>query len=160
MRRALLPPILLAAVACQRFERLATTTGPDCEAITELIQQVAATVNAGDVEGNLALYAEDWVDVPPDGRPLSGMETLRPLYEALFTGNTMKLTLQIEEVVVAGNLAVVRATYDETVRPKSDGEPVDVSGAWLAVLREQPDGSWTLWRTMYSRFPPPPAPAL
>ncbi len=78
MRRALLPPMLLAAVACQRFERLATTTGPDCEAITELIQQVAATVNAGDVEGNLALYAEDWVDMPPDGRPLSGMETLRP----------------------------------------------------------------------------------
>lgn len=89
MRRTILALMLLAAVACQPLEQQVTTSGPDVEAITTLIQQVAVTANAGDVEG----------------------------------------------------------------------EPLDISGAWLAVLRREPDGSWRLRRTMYSRFPREPAPA-
>lgn len=58
----------------------------------------------------------------------------------------------------AGDLAVLRASYEETLTPKDEGEPMDLTGSWLIVLRKQSDGSWQLWRNMWSVVAPPAPP--
>ena len=153
MRRMMLPLMLLASVACQPPEQQVVTTGPDVEAITAWLAEVTAAVAAGDVEGVLALYAADAVFSPPAAPPLT-VEELRSLYGVMFEESTFAFTSEVIEVVVSGDLAVLRASYDETVTPKAEGEPYDQGGTWLVVLRKQSDGSWKLWRDMWSIVPP------
>ncbi len=153
MRRMILPLILLA-VACQPPAQETVTTGPDVEAITAWLAELTAAVNAGDPEGVQALYAADAVFSPPDAPSLTA-EELRSLYGVMFEESTFDFTSDVIEVVVSGDLAVLRASYEETVTPTGEGEPYDQAGTWLVVLRKQPDGAWKLWRDMWSIVPPP-----
>jgi uncharacterized protein (TIGR02246 family) len=161
MRRVILP-LLLFAAACRpaAVEQQATTTGPDVEAVTAWLAQYADAVDAGDMETMLALIADDAVLIPPDAPPTSGMAAIRPEMESYFRDYTMQTNAQPDEVVVAGDLAFVRASYTDIVTPKGEGEPIEGSGVWLILLRKQSDGSWKLWREMYSVFPPAPPPAM
>ena len=161
MRRMILPLTLVAAVAYQpaAVAQQATTTGPDVEAVTAVLAQYTAAVNAGDPEGILAHFSDDAVSMPPDMPSLSVGE-LRSLYEVMFGENTFQYTTQADEVVVAGDLAVIRAFYEETVTPRGEGVPFEQGGTWLIVLRKQSDGSWKLWRDMWTVVPPPPPPAM
>ena len=153
MRRTILP-LMLLVVACQPAEQQATTTGPDVAAIEAWLQQVTDAVNAGDLESLLGLYAEDAVFSPPDAPPLT-VDELRSLYTVMFGENTFAFTAEALEVVVSGDLGVLRAPYEETVTPKGEGEAHDQGGTWLVVLRKQSDGSWKLWRDMWSIVAPP-----
>ena len=159
MRRMILPLMLVAFAACQPAEQQATTTGPDVEAITTWLEQVGAAVNARNVEGILALYARDAVFSPPDAPPVN-IDELRSWYESMFGENTFQFASEPLDVVVSGDLAVLRASYEETVTPTGEGEPVTNEGSWLVVLRKQTDGSWKLWRDMWSVIAPPPPPAM
>ena len=159
MRRTMLPPMLFAFAACQPAEQHATTTGTDVEAITAWLAQVTAAINAQSTEGTLALYANDAVFSPPDA-PSVNIDELRTWYESLFAESTFQFAAEALDVVVSGDLAVLRASYEETVTPKGEGEPVVNDGSWLIVLRKQIDGSWKLWRDMWSVIAPPPPPAM
>ena len=156
MRRMILP-LMLFAVACEpaAVEQQATTTGPDVEAVTALLDQYIAAINAGDMEGALALIADDMMAIPPDGPPTVGMAALRTDLEGFFRDYTMQSHATPDEVLVAGDLAFVRASYSDTVTPKGEGEPTEGSGVWLILLRKQSDGSWRMWRDMWSVIPPP-----
>jgi uncharacterized protein (TIGR02246 family) len=158
MRRlALAALISMLFLACtQAVEQQATTTGPDVEAITAWFEQYNAAVNSGDLEGWMALVADDAVVLPPDELPISGMDELRPLYEAVFGTYAFQFTPRLDEVVVAGDLAVLRAFYEETLTVRGEGETMEFSGLWLMILRKQSDDSWKLWRNMWSVIPPPP----
>jgi len=153
----ILPLMLVAAAACAPAEPKATTSGPDVEAIRTWLEQVTAAVNAGSTEGILALYANDAVFSPPDAPPLD-VDQLRSSYDTLLTQNTFQFTTAPLDVVVSGDLAVLRASYEETVTPKGEGDSVHNTGSWLIVLRKQADGSWKLWRDMWSVMAPPPPP--
>jgi len=157
MRRMIFPLMVVVAVACQPAAREATTTGPEVEAITTWLAQVTAAVNAQSTESTLALYSNDAVFSPPDAPPIN-MDELRSWYRRLFAENTFQFYTEPLDVVVSGDLAVLRASYEETVTPKGAGESVNNKGSWLIVLRKQTDGSWKLWRDMWS-VETPPAPA-
>jgi ketosteroid isomerase-like protein len=157
-----LPLMLLVAVSCQpaTVEQQATTTGPDVEAVKAVLAQYCATVSAGDIETWVTLRTDDVVHFPPDAPPYVGMDELRPVAETILGENTILLTAQADEVVVVGDLAVMRASFEETITPNGEGEPTEMSGHWLLVLRKQPDSSWKVWRDMVSVVPPPPSPAM
>ncbi len=162
MRSMILSFMLPAAFACQpaTVERHATTTGPEVEAVTALLAQYCANVRAGDVEIWATLRADDMVHFPPDAPPIVGLDGFRPVAEGLFRENTIALNARADEVIVAGDLAVMRASFEETITPKDEGEPTEIAGNWLIVLRKQADGSWKVWRDMWSMVPPPQAPAM
>jgi uncharacterized protein (TIGR02246 family) len=158
----ILPLVLLVVVACQppAVQQQATTTGQEVEAVTALLAQYCANVRAGDVERWATLRADDMVHFPPDAPPIVGLDGFRPVAEGLFRENTIALSARAEEVIVGGDLAVMRASFEETITPKDEGEPTEIAGNWLIVLRKQADGSWKVWRDMWSAVPPPPAPAM
>ena len=151
MHRVLLPLILIVGIACQpsAVEFRATTTGPDVEAIMLWFEQYTAAVNSGDLEVWASFIADDAVVMPPDELPISGMDQLRPLYETVFGTYAFDFNARVEEIIVAGDLAVLRAFFEETVTPKREGDASEFSGSWLVVLRQQSDGSWKMWRNMW-----------
>jgi ketosteroid isomerase-like protein len=153
MRRlALATLISLAFLACtQAVDQRAATTGPDVEAVRAWFEQYNAAVNAG-----VSLVADDAVVMPPDELPIAGIEEIRPRYEAVFETYAFQFTARVDEIVVAGDLAVLRAFFEETLTLKAGGEPTELSGSWLIVLKKQSDGSWKLWRNMWGVIPAPP----
>jgi uncharacterized protein (TIGR02246 family) len=161
MRRQMLPLILLATVGCRpvAVEQQATTTGPAVEAATAWLDEMTAAVNVGDIERLLAGYADDALSSPSDAPSLSVGE-LAALYEDMFAQNTFQFTTHLLDVVVSGDLGILRASYANTITPRGDGEPAERTGNWLVVLRKEADGSWKLWREMWSVITPQPAEAL
>jgi uncharacterized protein (TIGR02246 family) len=153
MRRMILP-LMLFAVACQPPEQQVTTTGPEVEAITAWLEQCDAAMTAGDYERALSFFSDDALFMPPESPPVS-IEEARFIYQVMFRDNTMQMASQAAEVVVSGDLAVVRASYEETITPTGEGEPTSMSGPWLIVLRKQSDGSWKGWHNIWSVVPPP-----
>jgi len=131
----------LLLTACSRpADRTPITAGPEVAAVASWLDRHLAAINAGDVEGWLAFVADDAVIMPPDEAPISGMAAIRPRYEVVYGRWAFNFAARVDEIVVAGDLAFLRAFYDETVTPRGEGEPIDFSGSWLMVLRRQPDG--------------------
>jgi uncharacterized protein (TIGR02246 family) len=147
-------PLLLVAVACQPASPRATTTGPDVDAIATAFEQAVAAVNAGDVEGMMAFYADDEVMMSPSEPPVSGKAAIRSMMEGQLAQNTVQLAVDPVETVVAGDLGVMRTHWAETATPRGEGEPAEYRGDWLIVWRKQADGTWRFWRDMYSMLPP------
>ncbi len=149
-----------ALAACTLPEPHATSTGPSADAAATWLTDYTTALNAGDLDATMALYAPDAMSMPPDGPAVSGADALRDWYAPAFTEYTMELTTTVDDVLVAADLAVLRASYDQQLVPKDGGPPTTQLGSWLIVLRAMEDGSWKLWRDMWSAVPPdePPAP--
>ena len=150
--RRLIPIMLFAFAACRpaAVEQRATTAGPDVEAVTEALDQYIGAVNAGDMERALAYIADDAINMPPDGPPIVGIAAIRSNAEDFFPSYTMQSHTTPDEVVVSGDLALVRASYTDVVTPRDGAEATEASGVWLIVFRKQSDGSWKMWRDMWS----------
>jgi uncharacterized protein (TIGR02246 family) len=148
-----------ALAACTLPEPHATSTGPSADAAAAWLAAYTTALNAGDLDATMALYAPDAMSMPPDGPAVSGADALRDWYAPAFTEYTMELTATVDDVVVAADLAVLRAKYDQRLVPKDGGEPATQLGSWLIVLRATDDGSWKLWRDMWSAVQPGEPPA-
>jgi uncharacterized protein (TIGR02246 family) len=137
-------------------EREPVTTGPEVEGVRSWFEAYTDAINDGVLDRWAEFVADDAVIMPPDEPPIIGMEAIRPQYAAVFNAYSFDFRGGLQEVAVSGPLAVVRASIAETLTPKSGGEPMEYRGAWLMVLRREVDGSWKLWRNMWSVFPPQP----
>jgi len=133
------------------------TTGPAVDEVRAWFEQYDAAINAGLLDRWAAFVADDAVIMPPDEPPIIGLDAIRPRYAAVFEAYSFQFTGGAEEIAVSGRLAVIRATIEETLTPTGGGAPMDLRGAWLLVLKKQSNGSWKLWRNMWSVFPPPAA---
>ncbi|MFN2427183.1 MAG: SgcJ/EcaC family oxidoreductase [Candidatus Binatia bacterium] len=98
-------------------------------------------VNAGDIEGLLALYeSEATVAAGPEGL-LVGRAAIRGFLEPLLA---MKAVMDMGDITVIAlddNLAVLhhdwRATFTDP-----DGKQAEMTGKATEVVRRQADGSW------------------
>jgi uncharacterized protein (TIGR02246 family) len=158
MRRlvlATLAPLVFLSCTQTDDQQAATTTAAEIEAVTTMFDEFVAAFVAEDLAGSIANWAENGVSMPPDGPPLIGKEAIRSDYQAAIEGWDIQISHRIEDVTVSGEMALVVATFDETLTPRAGGDPTELHGRWLLVLKKQPDGSWKVWRDMWSYFPPP-----
>jgi uncharacterized protein (TIGR02246 family) len=151
MRRLVAGFCTLLLAACYPVQQ---DTEADVAAIRALLADYDAAVNAGDPAAIAALYADDVISMPPDAAGRIGLETIVAAMEEGFGANTIQLTSVVDEVEVAGDLAYVRVTYDETITPTAGGDTELMHGNWLVILQRQEDGSWKIWREMWSVFTP------
>lgn len=98
-------------------------------------------LNAGDVEGIVALYEPGATFVPQDGPPIAGHEQIRAAI-AGFAAMKPKIRMHVAKVVAAGDdVAVLYNDWQMTVSG-ADGKPVEVTGKATEIVRRQSDGSW------------------
>jgi uncharacterized protein (TIGR02246 family) len=101
----------------------------------------AEHLNAGNVEGVVALYEAHATFVPQDGPPITTTEGIRQAITG-FAAMKPKLKMNIIKTVTVGNdLAVLYNDWSMTV-VGPDGKPVDGNGKAIEIVRRQADGSW------------------
>jgi ketosteroid isomerase-like protein len=66
-----------------------------------------------------------------------------------------KMTINVDDVDVEGNLALARGSYISEDRLKSGSGPMITDGWFLTAFKKQVDGSWKIYRDcVASRVPP------
>jgi ketosteroid isomerase-like protein len=107
----------------------------------EFHQRFAEAVNSGDLNALSDFYESQARIVPQwSGPPVLGAAAIREHFQSLLA---LKGRIQVETTTVskAGDLALLRSKWSVTgVGPA--GEPTEMSGESVEVLRRQPDGSW------------------
>lgn len=131
----------------------------DVEAVTAAVNQVweqyASSLNAGDVDKYMALWADDAMQFPPESLPIVGKEALRAGLESELEAITYDMEITNKEVNVSGDMAVARGTYAATITFKDGSEPIAIDGKYMTLLKRQPDGSWKIFRDIYNSNVPP-----
>jgi uncharacterized protein (TIGR02246 family) len=104
-------------------------------ALQDIHSAVERTINDGDLEGLIALYAADARMVGPDGSTATGTEEIREaLAPLLAMGGRMTVTTRA--VVEAGDVALLSSEWSFTA-----GD-VRMSGIAAEVVRREPGGGW------------------
>ena len=109
--------------------------------------------NAGDADAVCGLFAPD-LRYDYRGYPERGFGEICALLQRSLRDRTKtySYSLQINEIIVAGDLAVVRLVWRLKIAPAggapvTGGAPITVSEEpGMDIFRKQPDGSWKIIR--------------
>jgi len=117
----------------------------DRAAITARLQAWAAAFNARNAKGVCDIFAPDLVATVP-GAVESGRNALcaRLATTLAKPGLKLRYTPDIREIIVAGNIAVVRLFWTLTAEVKGRAESSVEAG--MDVFQRQPDGRWSIIR--------------
>jgi uncharacterized protein (TIGR02246 family) len=141
LRASLVSLVLASAAAAQ-------SDTPAQAAIRAALTQWMADFNAGRAEKVCDLFAPDLV-AQYRGQPERGWDALCDLLRRSLAdrSKTYSYALAIKEILVEGDLAVVRLTWTLTVRAKDSAETTSVEPG-MDIFRRQADGSWKISRYM------------
>jgi uncharacterized protein (TIGR02246 family) len=131
----------------------------DLAAIDSLHQKDMAAAPAGDIDALMALWSDDPVALPPDGPILEGREVIRAMLEAGrrkadSPWEPMEYTQHFTEVKVLGDYGWDLGTVTSRLVNRDDGRELVVNGKLLRILKREPDGRWTVYRSMWNQEPP------
>jgi uncharacterized protein (TIGR02246 family) len=125
---------------------------PAERAIREVHTTWIKAVNAGDVARLLALATDDLVLLNPGEAPIG-----REGFAAKLSGAHQRVLIDcrsdLEEVVVAGDVAYTRARDTLSITPRAGGAPTRFAGQRITIYRRQPDGRWLLARDAHTLAP-------
>lgn len=104
--------------------------------------------DAGMISG---LYDKDAIVIPPRQRPITGSVAIRSFFVDYLKGDDEAVSENFTPVslVVSGNYAIDVETYEGTDRRKS-GAVKSYKGKNMLIWHRQPDGSWRIFRDMWS----------
>ena len=135
-----------------RGDHVATPThsdaGSDRAAITERLRRWADAFNARDAQGVCDVFAPDLVSTVPE--VLDGnRDALCARLAALLAKPDLNLhydSPDIREIIVSGDIAVVRLFWTLTARKGAEQSVSHEAG--IDVFKRQPDGRWSIARFM------------
>jgi uncharacterized protein (TIGR02246 family) len=139
LRASLVSLVLASAAAAQ-------SDTPAQAAIRAALTQWMADFNAGRAEKVCDLFAPDLV-AQYRGQPERGWDALCDLLKRSLADRdkSYSYALAIREILVEGDLAVVRLTWTLKVRGKDAAETTSVEPG-IDIFRRQADGSWKISR--------------
>lgn len=156
--------LMVAVLALAGCQAAASSPAQDEAAVTAAINQIyteyAASLKAGDPDRWAALWADDGMQLIPDAPALDGKQALRADIGAFIDAFDIDMTVNTQEVKVAGDWAYARGLYTAIFTPKDGGDPIPIDGKYLSIFQQQPDGSWKLYRDVYNSNVPPAAPEV
>src|SRR5262245_32826728 len=105
-------------------------------------QQFTQCLNAGDLDGVLALYEDDARFVDRSGETLVGRDRIRDIIAGLIDSRT-RMHGQVVRSVVIDDVALLYSDFSGTAIGVSGAE-AEVESKAVEVLRRQPNGTWKL----------------
>jgi ketosteroid isomerase-like protein len=150
----LLLPVLALLIGCYPAGP-APLSEETLKMFTESTRAFEAAAAANDWDAIGALYTTDAVLLPPNHGAVEGRENIRDFFATFPT--ITKFTLTDLEVDGSGDIAYVRGTYSMTMMI-SDLVTLEDHGKYLEIRKKGADGSWLLYRDMFSSDIPLPEP--
>jgi ketosteroid isomerase-like protein len=135
---------LCLSTGCQRPTGLSKA---DLAAVHQAQEDDVKFTNAQDWKGDLALYAEDAILMPPNQEAVQGKAPIQAWMGAY--PPISNLQEESLEIVGQGNLAYDRGTYSMTVTHVG-AAPLEDHGKYLTIWRKQANGSWKISRAIYN----------
>jgi ketosteroid isomerase-like protein len=132
----------------------------DIAALRSAVIRSGEAFNASDPDAIMSQYARDVVLSYP-GLPDMDYATLAAGYASLRTlrpGVTVRTTPTIEEILVSGDLGVIRVMWTTTTTETNPPRESTRQMKDLQVWRRESDGTWKFARGMHYRMTPPAAP--
>ena len=128
---------------------------PDVAAVTAEIEGIFTeygdSLGAGDAERWTQLWVEDGVQLPPGAPPNVGRDKIFASISAdMAQGTYEDMDIHVDEVLVAGDLAIARGMYTVTFVPNDGSDPVFVDGKYTTTFQRQPDGSLKIYRDIFN----------
>lgn len=106
----------------------------------ELHSHFVHALNAGDLDGLLALYTDNSYLLPTDGGEAHGSKQIRAAFCVLVALRPV-LQFNTRRIVDHGDFALLSA--DWVMRGTApDGSPVEMAGRSMEVARREADGHW------------------
>lgn len=134
----------------------------EAESVREIIEQTNAKIcewyASGDVDAVADVFAEDCWQMPPHAEPLVGRAALREFWEQAFRWGEWRFTLETQDVVVAGPVAVERGKYILKFSAGPAAPPglpsSEDRGNYVVMWRRERDGQWrAVWDAPVSTVP-------
>jgi len=144
--------VLLASCTVPEPKESATTEN-DMELVKAAINGWWDASKATDVDGMIQFMCDDVSLIPPNGTPVTGSDAHK-FYRDVAKGFTFGVDLTTIETVVSGDLSFHQYSYDITMTPRTDGDPISQKGYGINILQRQDDGSWCLSRIIWNALPP------
>jgi ketosteroid isomerase-like protein len=118
-------------------------------------QAWVAAAKAGDVDGIVALAANDIVSMSPNDTTVYGKTEYRAWWEEYFQYFRLAALNEPERsVVVNGDFATEISDYMIAVVPATGESRIRDDGRTLTIWKRQSDGSWKIWQTMWNSTNP------
>ena len=115
----------------------------DIQAVKQSVEAFAKAMNAGDAEGLVAMMTDKTIYADNHFPVAVGKAAVQPMYLAQFSMVNVEFQAPVDEVRVAGDMAVAKGTWTIKLMPKTEGmAPITDGGSWMALSSRQADGSW------------------
>lgn len=124
----------------------------DERAIREVHTSWIDAVTAGELARLLTLMADDVVFLNPGREPV-GRDEFPAGFSAAHRQSRMNCISELEEVVLAGDIAHTLSRDSLSVTPRAGGETLELTGHRLTIYRKQPNGRWLLARDAHTLSP-------
>ncbi len=122
--------------------------------IEALLKGYERVLNAGDVDGVVALYTEDGVFMARHNQSAVGIEQVEAAYAAAFQAIDLSVEFDIVEVeVIADDWAFARTNSSGTTTINATGDRIDEGNQELFVLQKL-EGEWKIARYSFSTTNP------
>jgi ketosteroid isomerase-like protein len=127
----------------------------DVQAVKDTAPAYDKFANASDAAGLASnFYAADAVRMDPNQPASAGTEAIRASLEKSYAQSSEQIRNVIDEVHVAGALAVAKGTFEGTSTSKATGAAAPAKGKFVTLYRKQADGSWKgVWDIYNSDLP-------
>jgi uncharacterized protein (TIGR02246 family) len=118
----------------------------DADQIRLLVRRWIEATRDGDIDTVLSLMTEDVVFLVAGQPPMVGREQFAKGMRAMLAEHVIESNSEIEEVVVAGDMAYTRTQLAVTIVSKHGKLPMQRKGHTLSIFRKEADGQWRLAR--------------
>ena len=120
---------------------------PDEQAIRAVVSAYQASINRGDLEATVALFAPSGVVMPPGVPLVEGPDAVRARYQGLFATETLDTRFTTVEAVASGDYGFARIALSGTFTMKADGKPQTQNAKALMLFKRTP-GGWRITHYM------------
>ena len=143
---ALLVSASVRAEDASRREDISRSENASRQEIADALTQWTAAFNAGDADKTCALFSRE-LRADYRGQPERGYDGQCDILKRSLSDKSRRYSyaLAIKEILVWGDVAVVRLTWTLTVTPK-EGPTITAIEPGLDVFRKEADGRWRIVR--------------
>lgn len=147
MCAALVLPSVVMAQPCESEAHVSDAKA----AIAQVWAKYETARNDGDFEAWLALWDPNGLKMAPDRPVIAGTDQMRAMID--WGEQDAVLDVQPQETEVFGPWAYSRGVYSMDLRDHRGGVVDHIEGKFLSIFRQQPDGSWLLYRDIDNHTP-------
>ncbi len=141
--------LLFSTLSCQRED----STGK--EAIDQAREEIDAAWLSEDADVIISYSADDMILMPPNVGKQTGKEEIRNFLQGFFDHFTItELKIMEREVIVSGDWAFERGSYEWVIVPEGGGESISDKVNFIGIWQRQSDGVWREARAIWNSTEP------